>query len=657
MNRLTVILLALGILLAHTLAIHQTVEGAFASPYDIAHVAYRVARNLVRAGSAAWNPGEGPFDAYPSLTWVGICAVFERLHVAPTFFSQAVGIGCALVTVIVLAQFSSNRMGGLIAPLFLALSGSVAAAGASGTEAPLAMLLVSVAFLAFEWRWKLVLGVVTSLLVLTRPEGIAFVGALLALELFDRPRATHSGTSRRIGSAFLAPCFVFAVACLGRWSMTGRWLAPFERDLLDLSLWRATLGWHYVSSYFLCSGVGVLVPLPLLLLVTGKISAIGRRALVLFLVWCGVVALSGGDGLPFWNGLAAALPLYFLAIQEAITGLLDRRPRFAPVAWSVLVLAGVASLFVSKTPSDVGPFRIRDWHRAWLEPPLALADAYGCVLGRPGLNDEIKRVERLRTLGVFLRDHIDEPATVVTLWPGAIGYLSRRHVFDMLGRATPSEDYGAPRSWRGPTKIDLVRAFEGDGDYVVPIVGTLREGATPADFLHEWLMRYDVEGDNDERILELLAALWGFELTAVPVPLHSRDLSVPSPTPFLILRNKELRDEPRVQLEYDDGSFTVLIHHHAHQQIVDLTVKVTDRQGHAWRMRPTGDFVAERVVAARTDLLLYPTGSRPIVALHGVVPDALRHGELSVQLHNPSTSSDIPLAAVGEAARVRLDRE
>lgn len=654
MNRLTVILLALGILLAHTLAIHQTVDGDFASPYDIAHVAYRVARNLVRVGSAAWNPGEGPFDAYPSLSWVAICAIFERLHVAPTFFSQAVGIGCALLTVIVLAQFSSNRIGGLIAPLFLALSGSVAAAGASGTEAPLAMLLVAFAFLAFECRWKRTLGLATTLLVLTRPEGLAFVVVLLVLELLDRPRAAQSGTSRRVTGAFLAPFFFYAVICIGRWSLTGHWLSAFERDLLDLSLWRATLGWHYMTSYFLCSGVGLLVPLPIVLLLTGKVSGIGRRALILFLAWCGVVALSGGDGLPFWNGLAAALPLYFLAIQESITGLMDLRPRLAPVAWSVLVLAGVASLFVSKTPSDVGPFRIRDWHRAWLEPPLVLAQAYGGSLGRPGLDQEIKRVERLRTLGVFLRDHIDEPATVVTLWPGAIGYLSRRHVFDMLGRATPSAGRGTTRSWRGPTKIDLVRAFEGDADYVIPIVGTLREGATPADFLHEWLMRYDVEGDNDERILELLAALWGFELTAVPVPLHSRDLSVPSPTPFLILRNKELRDEPKVELECEDGAFTVLIHHHAHQQIVDVTVKVTDADREIWRMRPTGEFVSGRVVAARTDLLLYPTGSRPIVALRGVVPASLRGGELSVQLHNPNTSSDIPLAAVGEAARVRL---
>src|SRR5512134_226939 len=71
MNRGTVILLALAILLAHTFAIHQTPQaGDIAAPYEIAHVAYRLGRNLVHEGAALWNPGGLPVESYPSALWV-----------------------------------------------------------------------------------------------------------------------------------------------------------------------------------------------------------------------------------------------------------------------------------------------------------------------------------------------------------------------------------------------------------------------------------------------------------------------------------------------------------------------------------------------------------------------------------------------------------
>ena len=141
MNRGTVVFLALAILLAHTLAIHQTPEGDFAPPYEIAHVAYRLGRNLVYEGSASWNQGGGWVESYPSPLWILLSAFSARTYLSPTIVSQWFGIFCSLATVIVLAQFSVVRMAGLIAPMLLAACGAAAAAGASGTEAPLAMLL------------------------------------------------------------------------------------------------------------------------------------------------------------------------------------------------------------------------------------------------------------------------------------------------------------------------------------------------------------------------------------------------------------------------------------------------------------------------------------------------------------------------------------
>ena len=150
MNRVTVVLLALALLLAHSLAIHQSTTGSLGPPYDIAHVAFRVARNLVHEGSATWLPAGTVVEAYPSPLWVGICYLAERFYASPITVTQVTGFACMLGAIFFVAQFSAKRLVGLVAPVLLAVSGCAAAAGASGTEAPLAMLLVTLAVLAFE---------------------------------------------------------------------------------------------------------------------------------------------------------------------------------------------------------------------------------------------------------------------------------------------------------------------------------------------------------------------------------------------------------------------------------------------------------------------------------------------------------------------------
>ena len=83
MNRATALLLAMAALLAHTLTIHLDFERHFAPPYGFAHVAFRIARNFVRADHFAWNhdPLEGGLGSYPSPLWVLVAAVAERLGV------------------------------------------------------------------------------------------------------------------------------------------------------------------------------------------------------------------------------------------------------------------------------------------------------------------------------------------------------------------------------------------------------------------------------------------------------------------------------------------------------------------------------------------------------------------------------------------------
>src|SRR5882672_8955714 len=134
MNRTTALIITLAILLAHTLAIYKTSSGEIAPPFDMAHVAYRIARNFVHNGSFAWDASLGAADSYPSLLWIGIATIAERLYLPVGWFCQIVGLIAALACALVVARFSLDRLAGVIAPLLFVVSGGIASAALSGME-------------------------------------------------------------------------------------------------------------------------------------------------------------------------------------------------------------------------------------------------------------------------------------------------------------------------------------------------------------------------------------------------------------------------------------------------------------------------------------------------------------------------------------------
>ncbi len=647
MNRTTVVFLALAILLAHTLAIHQTPDGRFGAPYERAHVAYRVGRNLAFEGRATWDVQAPSAETYPSPLWVGLGALAVELEIPPTTLSQVLGILCALCTVGVVAQFSSNRLAGLVAPVLIATSGSACASAASGTEAPLAMLLVASAFLAFERGWRGLFASSSIALLLTRPEGAFLVSCFLLLEICDRPR--EEGPRRSLAGA-LALVFGAGIAflCLRR-GFTGSFSSPFDAELLRFDAERWNLGFHYVWSFVIASGSGALFVLPVGFLLRGRLPPSGRRALALFTCWTLVVALAGGDRQPFWNVLAPALPLLFLGIQESITAWIDRNPRQAPLAWLLLSVTTVASFLVSKVPGNLGPLPLEGFLRAWMEPDSVLSRAFEHPLGRLGLLSEIREVERLRSAGIFLRDQVSADATIGTFWPGAIGYLSRKQVVDLLGR-TPSADRGGQgRPWEGAAKVDLVGALSSPTNYLVLEAG-VGERPSASELFHEWLRRYDTVGDVPERFHALLESLQRYELVSVPVPERSSRPDVPSSQPFLLLRERSLGLAPRLELSRSGSEVEILAHHRGHAQVVDLELRLVDSGGRSWNMRPTGAWTPANSVDARIDLLLYDTGPSSILLARTALPRGMEAATLTARLHTPGIAADSTLATVATAS-------
>jgi hypothetical protein len=656
MNRGTVILLALAILIAHTFAIHQSpATGDIARAYEIAHVAFRLGRNLVYEGVALWNPGGPPVESYPSALWVLVSAAAARVYVSPIMVTQVVGILSALATVIVLAQFSPKRTSGLIAPLLLAASGSAAAACLSGTEATLAMLLATTAFLAFERGWWRTLSLALALLVVTRPEGSALLVLLFVLEALLRPRV---GLERRPPRwrAYVLPGLALAVTLLVRRTLTGFWLSPFTAPLVEIEPGRWRIGAHYLASFAFSSGFGLLFLAVILSLCAGRSSAMGTRALALAGLWWVIVVLSGGDGLPFWNALVPVLPLFFLGVQECLRVWMDERVSLARVVWPLLFATVGASFLVSKVPGDLGPLRIEELLTRWQTPRGELAAAYPRKFGRLGLMEEIRAVEHLRTVGVFLRHRVGADDVILTGWPGAIGYLSRKEVLDLTGRVWPLPGHERPLSWRGVSRVDVVASLSEEVDYIVPVIGTLNLKGAPGDFMVDWLERYDTIGHTERRFRELQRALGSrFMLVSVPVPAESSTPNEPSERPFLLLQRKDLEMIPVLTLEVEQGLVRVLARHEGHQQVVDLCVRATTSDGEELYLSPPGAWRRSAPLDARTSLLIYSTGTRSIELIEARVPDELRGAKLTAWLHNPGMRPDGALSPVGLPVTCELE--
>jgi hypothetical protein len=658
MNRPTAILVALATLVAHVMALHQSADGAFAPPYEIAHVAFRAARGLVYEGTLAWNTGGTVVESYPSPLWVALSAGFQSLYVSPTTGSQLTGIACALLTVIVLAQFAANRLAGLVALLLFVVTGTTAAAAASGTEYPLVMLLVASAFLAFERRAPRLTAVLLVLLILARSELWLLVAGLFAAEVVGL-RARRAAGGRVLLRPFLAPLLAMVFMAAMRRALIGSWISPTARLLGDLDGERIRLGADYVLSFFLRSGTAGLVVFPLWYLARGQLSGTGRRAMGLVAVWSAFLLLVGGSGLPFWMAMAPAVPPLYLAVQEAMIIAMDSRRRgLSAVTWVAFTLTIVASGLVSRVPTDIGGLPFKDLHQAWMHPSDLVFESYGREYGRRGLIAEINEVGELRSLGVFLRDRLDVGTTVLTPWPGAIGYISRQHVIDLFGRATTPADGSAPRSWYGMPRLDIASSLGAGTDYVVPIPTTATTPPRVGEVVRRWIERNHTVDSSNEEIRRAILNLRGYELISVPVPEHSNLPNQASRHPFYLLRSKGLGLQPRLELRPGTGrSIDVFAYHQGHQQVVDLELKVTDldaADAPAMYVRPTGELVREMEVHARARILLHPTGQAPIHLMRWVPPKDLRHAEIEAALQNPNSADDPAFALASNRVKIRL---
>lgn len=584
MNRITAILLAMAALLVHILVLHRNGLGAFGAPYDSAHAAFTLGRNLIHHGDTWWSfdaatgKGIGSLGSYPSplLIWIagfveGLSAFFERGYFAVTRSVQVIGIGCALGTVFMSTRFDTDRNVGVIPALLLVFSGAVAAAGASGTEWPITMFLLTMAFVTLEHGRSRFASISLMGLVLATPAG-TIAALTLAVQTLIRKLAHRRRDARR--STEVAPAlrnsgrrkrpvrkapsllvFVPAGIALFLVDRNGASLLPHLSLALQFDPGVIHHGLDRLRDFVVTTASPVLLVVPLVALLLGELSSVGQRAFWLAIIMAGAtVLMGGGDPESFGISFVPALAMAFIAIQQGMARALDTyRRSMERGAWLLIGLTIFVSLVASRFPGNLGQIRMErvqeKVYAAKATPPVGGSP----LLGRSALFNEIRLTERMREVGSFLRTRLPEGSTIMSPWPGALGYLSRRPVLDIFGRTTPLPGQ-SPTPWtRNPPQVDVDAALSLEPDYILPSAKKI--GEIPKGQLVDMLPPELLEGQgrtSDDLRSAVRGRLARYELVVTTRPLEKIPLSAPVDSrvrpiePMVLFRKRGIQAAPRL---------------------------------------------------------------------------------------------------------------
>ena len=654
MNRTIALFVGLAVLLAHTLTIHDTLYDDFAPPYELAHVAYRISRNLVYGDGLSWAPGHAGFDAYPSPLWIAITAFSQRVYLGANIFSQTVGILSALATAITLSRFRPERAAGLIAPLLLVVSGAQAAAAASGTENALFASVAIFCFLALESGWRKRFAVALVVLCATRPEAVVFAFGFGVLALLRDRKTSLAKRALPFVPAFI---WLGAIALL-RYSSNGHWLSPTGLDVFAFDSGRAGRGLAFVIDFARSQATPLLVVVPIAMLLVGKLTPFATRCLFIATLWTLIVIARGGLSLPFAQVMLPALPFAFLATQTAMFVALDRVGLVRKIALTALALAIAISGIASRSPSDLGPIPLNSVYKGWFGDGYPAQYQSGGHIGRTGLAKEIRDTSNLRNVALFMRDHLEGSDSVLTPWPGSAGYLSRLNIIDLLGRTHlwPGQERLAP--WLGIPKVDLVVALQSEPNYIVFANRPQADEPSIQSLSKQWTRVFDSHASEPGRDEQITSLFEGYEVISVPVKGLERP-GAARPSYYFLLRKLALARRPQVEIAIDGDKFAVEVRHASHEQICDLRLALVDDAGATWSIDPRGIAHKGSNPVARSGLELYAS-DRPFRLMVGEIPalpagvQGVKAMRLSAVLTNPGAKRGHEFGRVSNEAVVRL---
>ncbi|HET8578338.1 MAG TPA: hypothetical protein VFO18_14675 [Methylomirabilota bacterium] len=408
--------LALGVFVLRERQIAGPV-GLSGFPLDDPWIHFQFARNLAEGHGFAYNPGV-PVAGSTAPLWTVLLAAAFALFGSHPALAKGIGIAAALGTALLARRLGSRWTGdpmlGALAGILTALAAPLVWGALSGMEVSLAALLVTAALLAHtaqrEWTAALLLGLAT----LARPEAVLLVPLLwLARPLTLRRTAIIFG----VVAAVLAPAVAFNLVTAGApWPATAS--AKIEGGLVGLLRgmrepvastlirrpWQFEVEW--AETLWRANMLLPLLLVPGLWVLARRLGRAALPAAVLLLQPVGMALLAPYRGPAFQEGRYAS-QLLPLAIVVATMALIPLGASSWPrrLAAAALIVAGLAAL-------------------------PAAAERYGWA---------VQNIEAMQVrLGRWAALHTPRDARLGLNDVGAIAYISRREVLDLMGLVTPA---------------------------------------------------------------------------------------------------------------------------------------------------------------------------------------------------------------------------
>jgi hypothetical protein len=401
--------LVLFVLIEHRLA------GVSGFPLDDSWIHLHFARNIAEGKGFAYNPGV-PVAGSTAPLWTLLLALGAAVVGPSVTMVKTVGVATALAAAIVVRRaalaWGASRLGALAAAIGLSWTGAMAWGALSGMEVTLAALLVAGALLAHARRHDFRTALLAALAVVARPEALIVVPLLaVARPLTVRRALLFAGVTALV----LAPAVAFSLATVGS-AVPATASAKVEGGLL---------GWL----------AGVREP--------ARVTWLSRPAEFLggWVAWLGATdwllpaALLAGLVL-VWRrpGRALAIPALALVAHPLAMALFApyRNPAFQEGRYSIHLLPIAFVVLAVALGPRTTPVRGALAGVYLLLAAVALfpaATRYGWA---------VQNIDAMQVhLGRWVDEHVPRRGVIAVNDIGAIAYVSRREVIDLVGLVSP----------------------------------------------------------------------------------------------------------------------------------------------------------------------------------------------------------------------------
>lgn len=411
---------ALAVALAAFLLRERWIAGGPGFPLDDSWIHLHFARNLAEGRGFVYNPGEPVGGSTAPLWTLLVAALFALVGAQPPavkVLGVLAALGAALGARALTLAWTGDRRLGLLAGVLAALSGPLLWGALSGMEVALAACLVTGAVVAEIRQRSLAAAALGGLAVLARPEAVVLLPLLWAAGPLTLWR---TGAFVLVPAVWLAPWLGFNLATTGS-PLPATAVAKVEGGLLGLLVGQreslaTALIWR--PEAFLWSWV----------------TWLGQANLAL------PVLAAAGAGLLARRRGRRAWPAAILLLHPLAMALLApyRGPGFQEGRYSAHLLPLAVSLGcvgLTGVPARLGGAPAR--RGAAVALVLLAAGGAWVAAGRYGW--AVQNIEAMQVpLGRWVAERTPPAARLALNDVGAIAYLSRREVVDLMGLVTPA---------------------------------------------------------------------------------------------------------------------------------------------------------------------------------------------------------------------------